>query len=87
MTAWSRDASADAVGLGALLVLLHGAEAPVDTVEVTYRLWRHRQRADAAFVADAEEQKHLGASITSYGLCKLASGDDRIHRTPTVPNR
>jgi hypothetical protein len=30
------DASADAVGLGALLVL-HGADAPVDTVEVTYR--------------------------------------------------
>jgi hypothetical protein len=44
------------------------AEAPVDTVEVTYRLWRHRQRAHGAFVADAEEQKRRGASITSYGL-------------------
>jgi hypothetical protein len=67
MTARSHDASADAVGLGVLLVLLHGAEAPVDTVEVTYRLWRHRQRAHGAFVADAEEQKRRGASITSYG--------------------
>jgi len=68
MTGRSRDTSADAVGLGALLVLLHGADAPVDTVEVTYRLWRHRQRANAAFVADAEEQKRRGASITLYAL-------------------
>jgi hypothetical protein len=68
MTPRSHDASADAVGLGALLVLLHGADAPVETVEVTYRLWRHRQRAHAAFVADAEEQKPRGASIAPYGL-------------------
>jgi hypothetical protein len=59
--------SHDAVELGALLVLLHGADAPVDTVEVIYRLWRQRERAHAAFVADAEEQKRRGASITSYG--------------------
>lgn len=59
--------SRDAVGLGALLVLLHGADAPLDTVEVTYRVWRHRQRAHAAFMAHAEEQKkRRGASITTY---------------------
>ena len=68
MTARFPDASADAVELGALLVLLHGADARVDTVEVIYRIWRHRERAHAAFVADAEEQKRRGASITSYGL-------------------
>jgi hypothetical protein len=67
MTAGSQDASADAVELGALLVLIHGADAPLETVEVTCRLWRHRQRALAAFLADAEEQKRRGASITSYG--------------------
>jgi hypothetical protein len=67
MTAGSQDASADAVELGALLVLIHGADAPLETVEVTYRLWRHRQRALAAFTADAEEQKRRGASVTSYG--------------------
>jgi outer membrane lipoprotein-sorting protein len=70
MTAGSHDASADAVALGALLVLLHGADAPVDTVEVTYRLWRHRQRAHAAFAADVEERKRRGASITSYAVGK-----------------
>ena len=59
--------SDDAVGLGGLLVLLHGADAPVDTVEVTYRLWRDRKRAHAAFMADGEERKRRGASITSYG--------------------
>ena len=67
MTAPSHDASADGVELGALLVLLHGADAPVDTVEVIYRRWRHRERAHTAFLADAEEQKRRGASITVYG--------------------
>ena len=67
MTSPSHDASADAVDLGALLVLLHGADAPVDTVEVSYRLWRHRERAYAAFLADVEEQTPRGASITSCG--------------------
>jgi len=40
MTAPSDAAGADAVGLEALLVLLHGADAPIDNVEVTYRVWR-----------------------------------------------
>ena len=70
MTAPSHDASADAVELGALLVLLHGADAPVDTVEVVYRLWWHHERAHAAFLADAEEQKRRGASIALYALGK-----------------
>jgi outer membrane lipoprotein-sorting protein len=64
MTARSRDA----IGLGALLVLLHGADVPAGTVEVTYRRWRHRERAHAAFIADAEEQTRRGASITTYGV-------------------
>jgi hypothetical protein len=59
--------SAEGDRLGALLVLLHGADAPLDTVEVTYRLWRHRRRAHAAFMAYADEQRCRGASITSYG--------------------
>ncbi len=67
MTAPSDHVSADAVELGALLVLLHGADAPADTVEAIYRLWRHRDRAHAAFLADAEQQKRRGASITLYG--------------------
>jgi hypothetical protein len=70
MTAPSHDVSADAVELGALLALLHGADAPLDTVEVIYRVWRHRERAHAAFLADAEEQKRRGASISFFGLGK-----------------
>lgn len=34
---------------------------------MTYRVWRHRERAHAAFVADAEEQKRQGASIHLFG--------------------
>ena len=67
MPARSHDGSADAVRLGALLVLLHGADAPVDTVEVIYRVWRHRERTHAAFLAGVEERKGRGASITAYG--------------------
>jgi hypothetical protein len=70
MTAPSHDVSADAVELGALLALLHGADAPLDTVEVIYRVWRHRERAHAAFLADAEEQKRRGASISFFGSGK-----------------
>jgi hypothetical protein len=66
MTARSQDATAGALELGALLVLLHDADAPVDTVEVTYRVWRHRHLAHAAFVADIEERKRRGASISSH---------------------
>ena len=51
-------------------MLLHGGNAPVNTVEVTYRVWRHRERAHAAFLADAEEQKRRGASITLNGFGK-----------------
>jgi len=68
MNAQSDDPSADAVELRALLVRLHDADAPLDTVEVSYRLWRHRERAHEAFVADAEEQKRRGASIKLFGL-------------------
>ena len=67
MAAPFHDASVDAVELGELLVLLHGADAAVEAIELMYRVWRHREREREAFVADAEEQKRRGASITLYG--------------------
>lgn len=60
--------SAEAAGLGALLALIHGVDAPARTVDVTYRVWRHRERAQAAFAADAEEQKRRGSSIRLFGV-------------------
>jgi hypothetical protein len=62
------DTSHNQVELGALLVLLHGADAPFRYVQATYRIWRHDERVHAAFLADAEEQKRRGASITLYGV-------------------
>jgi hypothetical protein len=56
--------SASHHGLGALLVVLHGADAPVDTIQVEYRVWRHRQRTQAAFIRDAEQQNRR---VRSYG--------------------
>jgi hypothetical protein len=67
--------TSDKVELGALLVLLHGADPPFRSVQASYRIWRHEERLRDAFVADAEEQKRQGASIstiTIYG----SEGDD-----------
>jgi hypothetical protein len=54
--------------LSALLVLLHRADNPFTTVRATYRIWRHDDRATAAFRADVEEQKRRGASIGTIQL-------------------
>jgi outer membrane lipoprotein-sorting protein len=53
----------DAPELGALLALLHRADDPFTTIHATYRVWRHDDRASAAFRADVEEKKGRGASI------------------------
>jgi hypothetical protein len=53
------------VELGELLALLHGAEYPFRTVHATYRTWRHEERLREAFLADIEEKKRRGASISS----------------------
>ncbi|MGI8712634.1 MAG: DUF4245 family protein [Solirubrobacteraceae bacterium] len=62
----------DEVGLGGLLVLLHDADAPFRSVEATYRVWRHEERLRKAFLADAEQLKRRGASITTFST---GSGD------------
>lgn len=53
--------------VGSLLELLDRADAPFDSVEVTYRIWRHEPRASAAWRAEVEEQRRRGAAISSYG--------------------
>lgn len=60
---------ADRGGLGDLLVLLHGADAPRARVTVSYRVWRHQERLQAAFLADVEERRRGGASVgmVSFG--------------------
>ena len=68
MTGPSDNSRVDPADLGALLVVLHGADAPRGRVEVTYRVWRHQERLHAAFTAHAEEQKRRGASFTSFGV-------------------
>jgi hypothetical protein len=49
-------------GLGTLLEVLHDAGSFV-TVQATFRVWRHADRARAAFGAETEEAKRRGASI------------------------
>jgi hypothetical protein len=67
MTESSDETHLDPVELGALLVLLHGAGEPMARVEIAYRVWRHQERLHAAFIADAEDQKRRGASISLFG--------------------
>lgn len=73
----------DQGALGDLLVLLHGIETPFRSVRATYRIWRHEQRLHEAFVADAEEQKRRGASIS---MMQFAGSDEpaSVEREETV---
>lgn len=63
----SSPSAADAGGIGALSVLLHGAAESFRTVAVTYRTWRHEQRAREAFRADAERQLRRGVTFGAVG--------------------
>ena len=68
-------------GLGALLVLLHGADAPFDTVQAEYRQWRHRQRTQAASTADAEKQNRR---VRSYGRRTALREPDESEETVRI---
>jgi hypothetical protein len=63
------------VGLGALLVLLHGAADSFRTVQATYRTWRHEQRLLEAFRANTEERKRRGAFISSVSAVRRTDGE------------
>ncbi len=82
MTGASADARVDPDELGALLVLLHDVSPPTGPLEVSYRIWRHGERARAAFVADAEERKRGGASISLFGAS--SSDPDPVELEETV---
>ncbi len=45
------------------------------------RIWRHDERASAAWRAEIEEEKRRGAAIISFGL---SSGSDKPAETETV---
>ena len=53
------------VELGTLLALLHGADDRFQTVQATYRTWRHEQRLHEAFRANTEDQKRRGVSFAA----------------------
>jgi len=84
MTGPSEDARVDPADLGAFLVVLHGADAPRGTVAVTYRVWRHEERLHAAFTAHAEEQKHRGASIRSFGVGRSQPRPAEVEETVRI---
>jgi hypothetical protein len=73
--------SGEEPGLGTLLEVLHGAGSFV-TVQVTFRVWRHAERARAAFGAETEEAKRRGASIQTVTL--RGHGEEPSERVETV---
>lgn len=64
--------------LGDLLELLHGADEPFDTVTVTWRTWRHHERAHQALLAHAERSG--GRSVTTYGSAEAPEESAEILR-------
>ncbi len=49
--------------VGVLLALLDRADAPFETVAVTYRVWRHAARFAAAYLAQRELEKQRGLVV------------------------
>ncbi|MBV9838153.1 MAG: hypothetical protein JO156_08540, partial [Solirubrobacterales bacterium] len=84
MTRPSDDPRVDPANLADLLVILHGADAPIGRVDVTYRVWRHEERLHAAFIADAEEQKRRGASISFYGTTSCRPRTAEVEETVRI---
>jgi hypothetical protein len=84
MTDSAEHARVDPADLGTLLVVLHGAGAPTERVQATYRVWRHQTRASAAFVADAEERKRQGASIKLFGFGSGHPEPDEVEETVRI---
>jgi hypothetical protein len=84
VTGESYDASPDRDDLGELLVLLHGADVPANTIQVTYRVWRHQERVHAAFRANAEEQQRRGASTRTFSLGRGTPQPTEIEETVRI---
>jgi len=53
--------------LAELLELLHGADAPFETLYGRFRTWRHHERGRVAFEAWAKKERRRGASVGSFG--------------------
>jgi hypothetical protein len=61
------------IEVGALLELVQRAGASLSTVQATYRIWHHDERARAAFRAYVEEQERGGVLIATLGLGEHSS--------------
>jgi hypothetical protein len=83
VTGEPHSASSSSGDLGALLVLLHNAELRETTSEVTYRVWRHQERMNAAFLADAEQQQR-GASIRTFGPGRQTAEPAEVEETVRI---
>jgi hypothetical protein len=74
------DVSCEEPELGALLEVLHGAGS-FSTIHATFRVWRHTERAQAAFGAGTEEAKRRGAPIQT--VIWRGHGDEPSERVET----
>jgi hypothetical protein len=70
----------DEVELGELLALLHGTDDRFQTVQATYRTWRHEQRLHEAFRVNTEEHKRRGASVATVSAVS-SSGEPAPRET------
>jgi outer membrane lipoprotein-sorting protein len=67
--------------LGTLLEVMHGAGS-FNTVHAAFRVWRHTERAQAAFRAAAEEDTRRGASSQTVTL--RGRGEEPSERVETI---
>lgn len=85
MSEMPHSTAGDDVVLGALLELLHDADDSFQTVQATYRTWRHEQRLQEAFRADIEERKRRGAAISTASAVRIGDpGPPEIKETVRI---
>ncbi|MGA2007875.1 MAG: hypothetical protein ABSH27_09995 [Solirubrobacteraceae bacterium] len=67
--------------LGGLLELLHNAEMPFVTVVASYRVWRHTERAQAAFIAEREAERP-GRTVGTVQFARRSDGGEAEESLP-----
>jgi hypothetical protein len=68
--------------LGRLLELLHDADRPFASVIATYRVWRHGERAHAAFVAHREAEQRRGGTVGTIQVARRSGGGEAEESPP-----
>lgn len=76
--------------LGELLLLLHDADEPFQTLQARYRIWRHHGRLRAASLAQSRQSRGAAVAMGTFGrppAPESAESEEVLHLWRVVPDR